>query len=51
MLATTLLFSEVYVEGLRLFGFDVSEEEGEDWVQLWRFVGVGDGHRGEICAA
>jgi hypothetical protein len=39
MLATTLLFSEVYVEGLRLFGFDVSDQEAEDWVHLWRLVG------------
>ncbi|PRQ06820.1 oxygenase MpaB family protein [Enhygromyxa salina] len=48
MLATTLLFSEVYVEGLRVFGFDVSEEEGEDWVHLWNFVGWVMGTEAEL---
>ncbi len=38
MLATMLQFSEVYIEGLRLFGFAISDEEAEDWIQLWRFV-------------
>ena len=38
MLATMLLFSEVYVEGLRLFGFDVSSREAECWIALWRYV-------------
>ena len=39
MLATVLLFSEVYVEGLRLLGFAVSDQEAEDWVHLWCVVG------------
>jgi hypothetical protein len=39
MLATVLLFSEVYVEGLRLLGFRVSEQEAEDWLHLWCLVG------------
>lgn len=39
MLATVLLFSEVYVEGLRLLGFVVSEQEAEDWLHLWCVVG------------
>jgi hypothetical protein len=38
MLATMLLFSEVYIEGLRLFGFSISDEEAGDWIHLWRFV-------------
>ncbi|PRP90705.1 Latex clearing protein precursor [Enhygromyxa salina] len=38
MLATMLLFSEVYVEGLRIFGFRISDEEAEDWLLLWRLV-------------
>jgi hypothetical protein len=38
MLATMLLFSEVYVEGLRILGFDVSAEEAEDWIYLWSHV-------------
>lgn len=38
MLATMLLFSEVYVEGLRIFGFAIDQEEAEDWIHLWRLV-------------
>ncbi|HVI04079.1 MAG TPA: oxygenase MpaB family protein [Enhygromyxa sp.] len=38
MLATMLLFSEVYVEGLRIFGFSIDVEEAEDWIHLWRLV-------------
>jgi hypothetical protein len=38
MLATMLLFSEVYIEGLRLFGFSIADEEARDWIHLWRFV-------------
>src|SRR5690349_17142302 len=38
MLATMLLFSEVYIEGLRVFGFSISDEEAEDWIHLWRLV-------------
>ena len=38
MLATMLLFSEVYVEGLRMFGFEISAEEAEDWLALWSVV-------------
>lgn len=38
MLATMLLFSEVYIEGLRVFGFSISDEEAEDWIALWRYV-------------
>jgi hypothetical protein len=39
MLATMLLFSEVYIEGLRVFGFSITDEEAEDWIHLWRLVG------------
>jgi hypothetical protein len=38
MLATMLLFSEVYIEGLRLFGFSIATEEADDWIHLWRLV-------------
>src|SRR5690606_21361233 len=38
MLATMLLFSEVYVEGLRIFGFSIDRQEAEDWLHLWRLV-------------
>jgi len=39
MAATTLLFSLVVLDGLRLFGLDVSAEEAEHYLQLWRYVG------------
>ncbi len=38
MLATMLLFSEVYAEGLRIFGFSISAAEAEDWLYLWATV-------------
>jgi hypothetical protein len=38
MLATMLLFSEVYIEGLRLFGFSIADQEAHDWIHLWRYV-------------
>jgi hypothetical protein len=38
MLGTMLLFSEVYIEGLRLFGFSIAEDEADDWIHLWRLV-------------
>ena len=38
MLATMLLFSEVYVEGIRILGLRVASREAEDWIALWRYV-------------
>lgn len=38
MLATMVLFSEVYIEGLRRFGFHFDAREREDWIELWRYV-------------
>jgi hypothetical protein len=38
MLATMLLFSEVYVEGLRILGFSITTEEADDWIHLWRLI-------------
>jgi hypothetical protein len=39
MLATVLLFSVVFLEGLRRLGVDVTRDEQEDYVHLWRWVG------------
>lgn len=39
MLATVLLFSVALVDGLRDLGYQVSRDEAEDVVQLWRYVG------------
>jgi len=39
MAATTLLFSMVVLDGLRLLGLDVGHEEAERYMQLWRYVG------------
>lgn len=39
MLATILLFSIVFVDGLRIFGLYASAEEEEDFQHLWRLVG------------
>ncbi|MCA9637327.1 MAG: DUF2236 domain-containing protein, partial [Myxococcales bacterium] len=38
--ATIYLFSTVFTGGLRILGMDVSEDEGDDYFHLWRYVGV-----------
>jgi hypothetical protein len=40
MLATVLLFSVVFLEGLRLVGVDFTRDEAERHWLLWRYVGV-----------
>ncbi|MEM9696742.1 MAG: oxygenase MpaB family protein, partial [Myxococcota bacterium] len=37
MLATSLLFSHTFLEGLRQFGFTFTEREADDYVHLWRY--------------
>jgi hypothetical protein len=39
MSATTLLFSIVVLDGLRLFGLDVTPDEADAYMHLWRWVG------------
>jgi hypothetical protein len=39
MAATTLLFSTVTLEGLRQLGLQISDDEGADYMQLWRYIG------------
>jgi hypothetical protein len=39
MVATTLLFSQVFLDGLRLMGLRVDPSEGDDYIHLWRVVG------------
>jgi hypothetical protein len=47
LLATSLLFSQVFVDGVRAFGVGVTRAEADDWLHLWRWVsgvlGVEDG--------
>lgn len=38
MLATMLLFSAVYIEGLQILGFAIDQREADDWIHLWRYV-------------
>jgi len=38
MVATSLLFSVVTLGGLRSLGIDVSQEESDDFMHLWRWV-------------
>lgn len=38
MLATMLLFSEVFIGGVERMGFVVAPEEAEAWVALWRLA-------------
>lgn len=39
MIATTLLFSQVFLDGLRLLGLAVDPDEADDYIHLWRVVG------------
>lgn len=39
MLATILLFSNVFIDGIRLLGVHVSAQEADDYQHLFRFVG------------
>lgn len=39
MLATIFLFSQVFLDGLRLLGLGVSRSEGDDFIHLWRVIG------------
>jgi hypothetical protein len=38
MLATGLLFSQVYLDGLRLLGLHLTPDEADDYVHLWRLA-------------
>ncbi len=38
MVATSLLFSSVFVEGVRQLGVQVSRDEADDFVHLWRYA-------------
>lgn len=39
MLATNLAFSSLFVDGCRLFGFQISKKEAEAVLHLWRYAG------------
>jgi len=39
MLGTILLFSQVFLDGLRLLGLQVTRAEGDDFIHLWRVIG------------
>jgi len=38
LLATSLLFSQVFVDGIRRIGLHVTDEEAEDHLHLWRWA-------------
>jgi hypothetical protein len=40
MLATSLLFSQVWLDGVRKLGIRLTAEEGGDWLHLWRWCSV-----------
>jgi hypothetical protein len=40
MLATMILFSAALIDGLRQLGYGVTDEEAEDVIHLWRYVGL-----------
>ncbi|MCH2109409.1 MAG: DUF2236 domain-containing protein [Polyangiaceae bacterium] len=48
MLATTLLFSNVFIEGVELFGVKVTDSERESYQRLWRQIALVLGVREDI---
>lgn len=51
MLATILLFSNVFVDGIRLLGVQVTPEEADDYQHLYRWVGELMGVQPELLPA
>jgi len=51
MAATTLLFSLSFLDGVRAFGFRITEQEAADYLHLWRYNGYVIGvEEGLLCA-
>jgi hypothetical protein len=48
MAATILLFSLIFLEGIRKLGIDTSREESESFMHLWRYAGHVMGVESEI---
>jgi hypothetical protein len=48
MLATVLLFSSVFLGGLRKMGFQFTSSEADDYQHLWRYVGWVMGVQSEL---
>jgi hypothetical protein len=48
MAATTLLFSLIFLEGLRSFGIEMTRDESESFMHLWRYSGYLSGVDEEI---
>jgi len=51
MAGTNVLFSAVFIEGLRGLGMELDPEERDDLVQLWRYNGLLMGVDPKLCAA
>lgn len=51
MVATTLLFSWVTITGLRTLGLSIRREEADDYMHLWRWIGVVIGVDPELLPA
>lgn len=51
MAGTVMLFSLVVVDGLRLFGVPLSDEQAGDMLHLWRYAGYLLGVREELLCA
>ncbi|MCA9491057.1 MAG: DUF2236 domain-containing protein [Myxococcales bacterium] len=51
LLATHLLFSIVFADGLRCFGLDVDRDLCEDWLHLWRLASTLMGVEAELLPA
>ena len=51
MAATTLLFSLSFLDGVRAFGFEITPQEFEDYLHLWRYNGYIIGVEPELLPA
>lgn len=51
MVATTLLFSKTVIDGLRILGMNISRDEAEDSLHLWKYVGYLIGVEEELLPA
>ncbi len=51
MMATMLLFSHAFLEGVRTFGYEIDHDEADDFIHLWRWSSALMGVEPELLPA
>ena len=51
MAGTNILFSALFIEGLRGIGYEMPEDDRADLIHLWRYIGLLSGVNPSLCAA